>query len=243
MEFEYSKERRIPTIQRSLKKLFRRLTNQPYFVKEVGGLKLLLDSNKLVDRHMDTHGVYEPAQLSFLTEEIATHNCKFFIDVGSHWGLYTLWLRKTFGDKVRYIAFEPDNQNRQQFAANLFLNGIEEVDLREVGLSNQSGEVKFDRVGKKNRGANKISATGTHVIQVTTGDDALPLRGERIAIKLDVEEHEIEAIEGMRELLRHNQCVLQIESSEDRLPKLEKALGAGFKRIRIIEFDCYFSNF
>lgn len=80
------------------------------------------------------------------------------------------------------------------------------MDLREVGLSNRSGEVKFDRVGKKNRGANKISATGTHVIQVTTGDDALPLRGERIAIKLDVEEHEIEAIEGMRELLRQSMC-------------------------------------
>ena len=90
-------------------------------MKEVGGLKLLLDSNNLVDRHMDTNGVYEPEQLSFLTEQIATHNCKFFIDVGSHWGLYTLWLRKTFGDKVRYIAFEPDNQNRQQLPLIFFL--------------------------------------------------------------------------------------------------------------------------
>ena len=243
MEFKYSKERRIPTIQRSLKKLFRRLTNQPYFVKEVGGLKLLLDSNNLVDRHMDTHGVYEPAQLSFLTEQIARHDCKFFIDVGGHWGLYTLWLRKTFGEKVRYIAFEPDHQNRQQFAANLFLNGVEDVDLRDVGLSNQCGEVKFDRVGIKNRGANKISATGTHTIRVTRGDDVLPIREERLAIKLDVEAHEIEAIEGMRDLLTNNQCVLQVESSKDRLAALEKALGNSFKRIGIIEFDCYFSNF
>lgn len=243
MDFQYAKEKRLPTIQRSLKKLYRRFINQPYFVKDVWGVRLLLDTNNLVDRHMDTHGEYEPAQLSFLTQLIRTHNCKYFIDVGSHWGLYTLQLWRTFGDEIEYIAFEPDNQNRQQFVANLFLNDIEGVDLRPVGLSNKSGEVKFERVGKKNRGANRISASGSHSIQVMTGDDALSLRAEHIAIKLDVEAHEIEAIEGMRKLLNHNKCVLQIESSKDRLNALEKALGIDFKRIGIIEFDCYFSNF
>ena len=60
----------------------------------------------------------------------------------------------------------------------------------------------------------------------------------------------------MRELLRHNQCVLQIESSKDRLPMLEKALGARFSESgslssiaisvifepRAVGTECYFGD-
>jgi hypothetical protein len=43
-------------------------------------------------------------------------------------------------------------------------------------------------------------------------DDALQLSGHRIALKIDIEGHELAALEGMKGLLRDNDCFLQVES-------------------------------
>ena len=45
-------------------------------------------------------------------------------------------------------------------------------------------------------------------------DDELPLKGHRIVFKIDIQYHELTALQGMKSLLRDNDCFLQVECVE-----------------------------
>ncbi len=231
-------------IRRSIKKNFRLLFGQEYFVKKVNGTILLLDSRNLVDRHVDASGAYEKEQIEKLTSLINKYQCTRFIDVGAHWGLYSLSLCNTpFIQPLDIIAFEPDKINRYQFYANLFLNRIENITLYDYGLSNQKGTTKFLRGKSHNRGANQISDEGNVEIKTICGDDILKFEDEKLAFKIDVEGHEEKTIEGLQKLLHNNSCVLQIECFENAETKLTSLLGADYRYLGAIDKDHYFTNF
>ena len=243
MTFAYTKNKRLHSFSRSIKKLQRRLMGQEYFVKKFDKLNLLLDRNNLVDRHIDTHGEFEKAQLTFLQSQIEYYDCRYFIDIGAHWGLYTLVFRAYFGKTIDFIAFEPDEINRNQLFANLFLNQFENIQVNHQALSNIEGTLSFSREKGSNRGANKISNQGEQTVAVTLADKVLSIKEQRLAIKIDVENHELEVLAGMTKLLKHNKCVLQIEAQQHHLPKIQALLGDSYKYLNTIEFDNYFSNF
>jgi len=230
---------------RSLSKIKHKILGQEYFVKKHKGLQLLLDRNNLVDRHIDTHGEFEPHQMAYLQKLITENQCEHFIDIGAHWGLYTLTFKALFGDKMEYTAFEPDEFNRYQLFSNLFLNRFENVDVRDNGLSDRNETLSFHRVTNKNRGANRIAndGNGNVTIQVKTGDECLPIKGKKLAIKIDVEEHEIAVLTGLKELLANNDCVIQVEAKEKYMAEIQNILGSRYKYLDTIEFDSYFSSF
>ena len=43
------------------------------------------------------------------------------------------------------------------------------------------------------------------------GDDYIKLTNEKISIKIDVEGHELRVLKGIKNIIKQNQCVLQIE--------------------------------
>ena len=70
------------------------------------------------------------------------------------------------------------------------------------------------------------------------------IEDKKIAIKIDVERHELSVLEGMRDLITKNKIILQIELFDKRKENIEKYLELRrFKKIKVIQKDHYFMNF
>lgn len=80
-------------------------------------------------------------------------------------------------------------------------------------------------------------------VSVAVLDSLLPLKGKRIALKLDIEGNEAAALEGMRDLLTNNDCFIQIESSPDRKDSLAAFMKeVGYAQRRYINKDLFFER-
>jgi FkbM family methyltransferase len=228
----------------SIRKRIHKLKRERYYVKKIGEAYYLLDRDNLVDRHVDAFGGYEKSQISHFLELLNKFKPDQFLDIGAHWGMYTLAV--AFDPKlaaVKICAFEPDRINRSQLHANLFLNRLEDIHVYENGLSDTDTTVKFSRVANHNRGASRISDTGEFEIQVNRLDSLITPTDQKIAMKIDIEGHETEAFEGMQLLLAQNTCVIQVECYQPNAVSIMlKALGAKFHHLETIEYDHYFTN-
>lgn len=226
------------------KKLFL-LFNKRYYIKHVQGVTCLLDMRNRVDRHIDAFSVYEKPQIDFLFSRLREIDCNCFIDIGSHWGHYSLSFAKEDSFKNAEIhAFEPDKVNRYQLYANLFLNRLQErIHVHEYAVSSNEGELRFHHFAENNRGRSGIAADGEFVVKTVKLDTVIPYKDKKIGIKVDVEGHELDVISGMEKILLNNICMVQIESFDEVLSDLhEKMTGLGYSLIKSIESDHYFSN-
>jgi FkbM family methyltransferase len=52
----------------------------------------------------------------------------------------------------------------------------------------------------------------TRIIECSTIDDMFSLEGQTISLKIDVEAHEADVLEGAKILLEHDTCIMEIET-------------------------------
>lgn len=97
-------------------------SNHPIDIYERLGLTLLLDNSSLVDKTVIESGTWEPEQLAYvaeLTERFRKLDHPMFLDIGSYWGLYSLFAMKSGVFEAQY-AFEADRHNFAQLQSNIF---------------------------------------------------------------------------------------------------------------------------
>lgn len=227
-----------------------------YMVENRLGLRLLLDQENAVDRQIFIAGAWEPecvGQLFGLIEQERRHHGgeAVFLDVGAHWGLYSLLAHRT-GHFSRIVAFEPDPTNYAQLQANLFLNDAAvAIEPRQLAASDREATFGLVLRTHRNRGGTRLAEEG-EAAQVACRavrlDRELDFEGKLLAMKMDVESHELAAVEGMMGLLSKNHCVLQIEiwsETEEilarRLPIITGMLARhGIRRVKQIDSDYFF---
>ena len=235
---------------------WQRLFHGRYSVERRLGLRLLLDQENAVDQQIFISGSWEPEcvdQLFGMIEEERRHHAgeAIFLDVGSHWGLYSLLAHKT-GYFSRIVAFEPDPTNYAQLQANLFLNDATvAIEPRQLAASDREATFGLILKTHRNRGGTRLAEEG-ETAQVTCRavrlDDQLDFSGKLLVMKMDVESHELAAIQGMMGLLSKNHCVLQIEiwsATEEilakRLPFITEMLARhGIRWVKKIDSDYFF---
>ncbi|GIV55126.1 MAG: hypothetical protein KatS3mg039_1644 [Candidatus Kapaibacterium sp.] len=217
----------------------------------------LLNLRNYCDARLYLAGSYEEEEIRIFKKYVTELQCSAFIDIGANIGLYTVNLGK-LASIVQVHAFEPDQLNRQQLNANILINGLSnKTSVYCVALSSQKGTTTLYRCSTPHEfDANKVN-TGSHslqynpkwhddAIEITSerGDDILSFRGERLAIKIDVEGHEQQVIKGMSRLLTENQCILLIESMPNNYHSTEKLLNSlGYTLYRSLKDNNYiFSN-
>jgi FkbM family methyltransferase len=158
------------------------------------------------------------------------------VDVGAHIGRYTL---RAATSASLVVAIEPDPENFVALANNVGMNRFENVLLIHQAMSDHAGVQRLHLAGGQNRGTSSLEAgwkmngeVGSRravEVKCNTIDDALrSLKLDRIDwLKVDVEGHEEQVLEGARETLsRTRRLVLEVSRGHaDRCRALTGALG------------------
>ncbi|MDX1697201.1 MAG: FkbM family methyltransferase [Thiohalobacterales bacterium] len=226
----------------SLLKRYYISTSGGYSIGSAYGGRFVLDWRHSLDKKVALE-LYEHDQISYLFSLLDRINARIFLDVGSHAGLYSI-ITKARYPGMEVHAFEPDRTNLCQLYANLFVNDMQtSVIVHEHGISDHEGRVSFDTSDiTSSRGTRRISSTGNIEIEIRRLDSVFDSRDNIIALKIDVEGHECEAVEGANSLLTSNRCLLQVESAPDKLERLRNKLTSlGYKHIGTVG-DHYFTN-
>lgn len=216
------------------------------------GFRMLLDPSSTVDQSLLYSGFWEAEQIKFLFGHeriLQTKLQKVFFDVGAYSGLYSLIAaRAQVFEQI--IALEPDRTNICQLYANIFLNNYERlIEVHRLAASNHEGEVVFSDsklIPGGNRGGTGVvqdSSADTYKVGCGRLDTLAPFRNKFVVAKIDVEGHELETLEGMKNLLLSNDVLFQVES----FPNMQEAFFAeafklNLKHLGTIGPDHYFTN-
>jgi FkbM family methyltransferase len=225
----------------AIRKQFRLLLKGKYSIIKREGLFYLIDARTYIDRRVEAFGNYEHKQINYFIDNIQSINPQIFIDIGGNVGLYSLRVAKKIKN-IRVVCYEPDLRNISQLYSNLYLNELYDIiEVRRIAISNVIEKLKFSRHNQENPGRSMISDDGEYIVETTTLDNDFQYKNMQIAIKIDVEGHELYVLEGAEQLLTQNDCLVQVESF-DLQPVLEYMNRIGYKNINTIDNDHYFKK-
>jgi FkbM family methyltransferase len=157
------------------------------------------------------------------------------IDVGANIGVYSC-IVGVRGLADRIMAFEPDPDNFSALAAHIARNDLaarSELIRAAVG-SASGGQVGLSRPDPQNRGTVHVTdRPGAHATAPLVALDTLALpRGSRIAVKIDIEGDELDALRGGADLFRENSGYAQIEAIGERArPIIDWMTAAGWRQV------------
>jgi FkbM family methyltransferase len=241
---------RLPVLRRLVPSLRKRwaLLSPPdsYRVVKREGVLFLVNYTAWADRMVIIHGLAERPQVEFLLQAIAARQCGVFLDIGAHMGTYAILVARWAPRCTKIMAFEPDPRNFTHLQANLMVNGLAGViESHAIAVSDSDGTVPFTPGPATHDVWSKVDTTTAATMSVPSArlDSLLSLSGETIAIKMDIEGHELQALAGMRELLRQNRCFMQVECFAERLPAFTATMAElGYRLVHMIAHDHYFTN-
>lgn len=132
------------------------------------------------------------------------------LDIGANIGYYALMELQLIGKSGKLIAVEPSPSNVKLLKANLNLNGFSDVDIINGAVSDSSSEKEFYLSKQSNlntfhnTGSAKGSLSGESItVKTYTVPQIIENNGLDL-IRMDVEGHEVEVINGMLEAIRQN---------------------------------------
>lgn len=165
-------------------------------------------------------GVYEPATSAMFEHLLEPGEC--MLDVGANAGFFSLLCAKLVGPGGRIFAFEPIPSVRQRLEANIALNGVRNVRVMGVAVSDRPAQLTMFEGPDGHKGISSLrplaQASGTLMVQTVALDDMCEeIEGPVRCIKIDVEGAEMLALLGMQKLLVRDHPYLIIEFTDESL--------------------------
>ena len=132
------------------------------------------------------------------------------VDVGANLGLVSILMAEKVGEKGRVFAIEPNPELRARIEKVFWLNGLRNDRIYQCGCSNKTEDASI-LVDQKDHSKSRVSQslTGTQ-IRLLPLDSILEEADQPVSfIKIDVEGHEPEVLEGARQTLwKHRPTVI-----------------------------------
>jgi len=194
---------------------------------------------------------YEPPTRNLLERMLRPGD--LFVDVGAHWGLFSLQAATHPSGAVQAIAFEPDPGNAAIVFRNIYRNAlVERLHLVCAACGDAAG---IEPLVTNSTMMNSIRGVGLKPpygqgpakwVAVVTLDDALArfpqAASARIILKIDAEGFEPQVLEGARRLLDSGRVALVIwerghafadgQERADMLAMIEGLGRRGFRHLR-----------
>lgn len=168
-----------------------------------------------------------------------------FVDVGANLGDWALPAARLVGRAGRVLAFEPVPHLAAALRKSAWANRFSHLEVHQRALSNRSGQGEFS-VERENSGGSRLErmADGagrsfTQVqVEVGTLDEAAAPLSSLSLVKIDVEGHEAEVLQGASQTLARLRPALHLETGHEtpeRRRLIADALGrAGYELAGIV---------
>ena len=210
-------KRLIPSLGIRLLKILKK--NRGFF--NIDGFTMYLDFLDPIDRAIILNKTYEIEEINILTQLIRNNSVTKFIDIGANCGFYSFQFAM---EKLDVFAFEPNSDALLKMNNTIDQNKNLEnkIKIYPFGLSNNNSIMQmrsmikygYTQTGGSSVTIEKQSLENKYKIyeaKFKIGDEILNFQNNNLAIKIDVEGHELNVLKGIQNLLKNNKCVLQIE--------------------------------
>jgi len=171
-----------------------------------------------------------------------SHLCEgmMVMDIGAHWGLYSLLISRAVGPSGKVYAFEPVPQIFIRLKEHIALNNAANVIPVPIALSDGKGVAKMSVRGGGSSLFRHLSDEFVEV-QVERLDDFVEREGiERVdAIKIDVEGAELKVIRGADKTIRRDKPILMVEIQAATLQAVETTPEELFETIVSYGYDAF----
>ena len=223
-------KRLIPSIGIRLLKMIKK--NRGYF--NINGFKMYLDFLDPIDRIIILNQAYEVEEINILTKLIRKNSVTKFIDIGANCGFYSF---KFAMQNLEVLAFEPNYEALLKMNNTIIKNKNikKRIKVFPYGISNINSKMQmrsmvkhgYIQTGGSSITQDKVSQNNKYKIykgEFRIGDEILKFEKKNLAIKIDVEGHELRVLKGINNLLKLNKCVLQVEIFENNFNKVNSFL-------------------
>ena len=142
------------------------------------------------------------------------------IDIGAHFGIYTVALASQVGPAGCVLAIEPSSRAFAILRRNVELNSLGNVETIQAAVSDKNGQVTFFNTADPSRSSLVAGSGNQEEVRAVRLDSLKAPRPVRF-IKIDVEGAEPVALRGAEGILRADRPIIQFEST----PGTESAYG------------------
>lgn len=152
----------------------------------------------------DMKAVREPELMHIIKQELKPGMT--VIDLGANIGYLTLIMADLMKGKGVLYAIEPDPRNVSLLEYNITANKYKFIERYNLAISNKTGKSKFCVAGSSNLSSMTKTKSTKKVVQVKTNMLTDFIKGRKFPefIKMDVEGHEVEILDGAYELFKKN---------------------------------------
>jgi FkbM family methyltransferase len=181
---------------------------------KIRGVELELHHDEALSNHIRrTQDFFETDILDFLRDNFPVHGT--ILDVGANIGNHSVYFANflTYGS---IIAFEPVPENFDLLKRNL--RPYNNIGLVEYAVSNVTQTVEIAR-NRENMGAGEVRPTGGDLEVQAISIDSIGLQAVTL-IKIDVEWHEPQVLEGAQDTIYICRPLILIEDANKQYAKL-----------------------
>ena len=182
-------------------------------------------------------GFWEHDSVEYFFTESCRRNCDIFLDIGANIGYYSMLAAKMQAfDEIH--AIEPVSDNARQLRWHISANKFDDIVVGyETALSDRTGEIYMRDGICNNEGDEKDD-----IVPCSTLDTMFDVSGRRLAIKIDVDGHEIPALSGGERLLSRNYVFMQAGVMPTNTVLVDYLLAAGFSMLWYQDENFYFER-
>ncbi len=198
---------------------------EPFQCPHIAG-EFIGELSSHIDWHVYFRGAYDEAGLNLIQSTVQNSSRSVAWDIGANVGNHTLFLSRLF-EKV--YSFEPMPSLINQLRNNVRLNELNNVQIEEYGLADNSGQIPYFSGQNGNVGQGSfVNRTGLPAdleLPLKTGDEVfaeLDLQHLDF-VKIDVEGFEVEVLRGMRNTLNQTRPIVQFEWLSESRDKVSRA--------------------
>jgi len=170
------------------------------------------------------NNAHERGEVKFLNS--VTKEGMNAIDVGANIGISSVVIAKKIGKRGRLCSFEPVPEYFDALKENISSNGLENVEVYELAVTDQVGRANFYQKGLSSGIIFEEGAQKSEVSTTTVDRFLAEEKLERVdLINIDCEGSELLVLKGAKETLRKNKVKIFCEVHHDFLERLGQSVG------------------